>query len=532
MSSRSVSGFKRVLAAAGLVLLVNTAVVASPHGPASASTPANANFPQDFPHVAAMPVAGSSGASPQMIPMAPGAGSVGGSSQHQGMPGMPMPPPAVPPTVPAAGSPQQGMPIPPAVPAVVTGNAIPGAQATPVDPHAGMPVMGGMGGMQHGPAPTAAANPSTSTEPTVRIEAAGPGSPAGAHAAHGEPTGRVEAAAASSGGSAGGQDKMAHGQMAGDEHAGHNMPKELNQANVPLAFLLVFISVLAVAIGATIPFLDRFGIIDATSPRFLAGALSLASGVVIFLTLNDLLPSAQAELKESKVLPENLATPLSLIIFLGSLFGIFLAKRLGGAFKAHHHSTEFVVSEKARHSVLLDKKGGFDDTENLIGFSEKEKKELEKNTLSMVIALGVHNIPEGLSILAVTLADARLGILLTIGLVFHKIPEGIIVALPMYIATGNPWRGMMFAMIAGGASTFLGAILGYLFFLRFWNPAISGFLLSFVAGVLLYVALHGMLPTAHRHDPTDRVCSIMFVIGISILAGAGIIMELIGAEHH
>ncbi|KAJ3088015.1 Zinc transporter [Quaeritorhiza haematococci] len=306
--------------------------------------------------------------------------------------------------------------------------------------------------------------------------------------------------------------------------------KELNQANVPLAFGLVTIAVLAVAIGATIPFLDRFGLIDASSPTFLAGALALASGVVIFLALDDLLPSAADELKNSKVIPEKLATPITLLVFLGSLFGIFLAKRIGGIFKKHSDQTDFVVSDRARHSLLIEKGGGFEDTEKLIGFSEKEKKDLEKNTFSMVIALAVHNIPEGLSILAVTLADARLGILLTIGLVFHKIPEGIIVALPMYIATGNPWRGMAMAMLASGVSTFLGAVLGYLFFLRFWNPAISGFILAFVAGIMLYVALHGMLPTAHKHDPKDKVCSLLFVVGIAILAGAGIIMELVGGE--
>ena len=49
------------------------------------------------------------------------------------------------------------------------------------------------------------------------------------------------------------------------------------------------------------------------------------------------------------------------------------------------------------------------------------------------------------------------------------------------------------------------------------NMYVYGFLFAAVAGMMVYVCLHELLPTAHRYDPKDTVTSKMTFLGMAVM---------------
>merc|ERR1712241_408888 len=68
---------------------------------------------------------------------------------------------------------------------------------------------------------------------------------------------------------------------------------------------------------------------------------------------------------------------------------------------------------------------------------ESGTKELNRTGILTAIAIGIHNIPEGVATYISALSDLRVGASLAIGIALHNIPEGIAVATPVFFATKN-----------------------------------------------------------------------------------------------
>ncbi|ORX83647.1 hypothetical protein K493DRAFT_411649 [Basidiobolus meristosporus CBS 931.73] len=133
-------------------------------------------------------------------------------------------------------------------------------------------------------------------------------------------------------------------------------------------------------------------------------------------------------------------------------------------------------------------------------------------------ALAIHNFPEGLAIFTATLTSSKIGTLFAIALALHKIPEGMMIVLPIYYATGSRWKSFSISAGIGIVVQLLGALLGYLLFVTYWNQAISASLLALAAGILLYTVVGGMIPMARRYDPQDRFVTIWIFLGLWFFA--------------
>ena len=82
--------------------------------------------------------------------------------------------------------------------------------------------------------------------------------------------------------------------------------------------------------------------------------------------------------------------------------------------------------------------------------------------LSM-IALLIHNFPEGIATFMSSYKDISLGINLCIAIMMHNIPEGISIAVPIYYSTGSRIRGVGYSLLSGFAEP-VGALLTYILF--------------------------------------------------------------------
>ena len=150
-------------------------------------------------------------------------------------------------------------------------------------------------------------------------------------------------------------------------------------------------------------------------------------------------------------------------------------------------------------------------------------------TTLLILAITLHNIPEGLAVgvafgAAVDPAQAALpgtptlgaAIALAVGIALQNVPEGASVALPLRAAGTSRWRSFL-AGTASAAVEPLAAVAGALAV-----GLISGILpyaLGFAAGAMIYVVLEELIPSAHQGGRADLVT-------LTAMAGFALMMVL------
>ncbi len=115
--------------------------------------------------------------------------------------------------------------------------------------------------------------------------------------------------------------------------------------------------------------------------------------------------------------------------------------------------------------------------------------------------------------------NITLGISLTIAIALHNIPEGISIAIPIYYATGNKKKALLYTFISG-ISEFIGAIITYLFLTPFINDNILGYLFALIAGIMIYISLLELLPTIANYKRKSRVVIYIIIGSILMLINA------------
>jgi ZIP family zinc transporter len=117
--------------------------------------------------------------------------------------------------------------------------------------------------------------------------------------------------------------------------------------------------------------------------------------------------------------------------------------------------------------------------------------------LLSALALGIHNIPEGIATYVGAIEDSSVGISLAIGIGLHNIPEGIAVAAPIYFATGSRWKGIMWCAISAIAEPF-GGFLAWLTIGDGMDPVTEGILFGIVCGIMVCICVKELWPTAYK----------------------------------
>ena len=112
---------------------------------------------------------------------------------------------------------------------------------------------------------------------------------------------------------------------------------------------------------------------------------------------------------------------------------------------------------------------------------------LYKVGITSLIALILHNIPEGIITFISSNNNFKLGVTLSIGIALHNIPEGISIAIPIFHATNSRKKAFLLTSISAISELF-GGILSLIFFKNIIGRAHLGILYAITAGIMLQIS--------------------------------------------
>ena len=157
-----------------------------------------------------------------------------------------------------------------------------------------------------------------------------------------------------------------------------------------------------------------------------------------------------------------------------------------------------------------------------INFKESEgiKTPWHRTTL-LVLAITLHNIPEGLAVgvlfggVAAGIPEASLSgaVALAIGIGIQNFPEGIAVSMPMRRQGASRfksfWYGQLSAIVEPVAAV-LGAVA-----VTFFTPILP-YALSFAAGAMIFVVVEEVIPETQLENNTD-IATLGFILGFIVM---------------
>ena len=247
-------------------------------------------------------------------------------------------------------------------------------------------------------------------------------------------------------------------------------------------FVALMIPFLGTSLGASCVFFLK----DRLNPLVQKALLGFASGVMVAASVWSLLIPA---MEMSEELGKLSFLPAAVGFSLGILFLLVMDRII-----PHLHLNE----EKPE------------------GLPSKLKK-----TTMLVLAVTLHNIPEGMAV-GVVFAGLLAGnneitmsgaLALTIGIAIQNFPEGAIISLPLKSEGGSKKRAFFYGMASGvveplaaGITILLAGVI---------TKLLPG-LLAFAAGAMIYVVVEELLPEASEGDHSN-ISTIGFAVGFLIM---------------
>lgn len=141
---------------------------------------------------------------------------------------------------------------------------------------------------------------------------------------------------------------------------------------------------------------------------------------------------------------------------------------------------------------------------------DHENKEKKDNLIHIgvmsSIALGLHNIIEGMAIYSSMLSSTKLGLALTLGVGFHNIPLGIVIGGAFYQSNNDKYKSILNILLVS-LTTFVGGLLMFMLNINELSPIIEGILLSITLGMLLFIVLDELLPKVKKNIKSKAIIS-------------------------
>ncbi len=205
------------------------------------------------------------------------------------------------------------------------------------------------------------------------------------------------------------------------------------------------------------------------SNKFLSFVLAFASGLMLAVICFDLIP-------------DSIEISSVYVTILGIILGIII----------------MILCDNIVQNIF-NKKDNIKKSYTAKKYLRKNKKTIDvgllKTGIIVSIGLALHNIPEGLAIGSGFDSSTSLGLSLAIAICLHDIPEGISMAVPMKNGGMHPIKVMLYVILSGIATGFgalIGALVGNI------SKQVIAVCLSFAAGAMLYIVTGELIPEANQ----------------------------------
>ncbi len=233
-----------------------------------------------------------------------------------------------------------------------------------------------------------------------------------------------------------------------------------------LPFLLCLIAGLSTLLGSLFIF------IKGNKENIIKLSLAFASGVMFSVSIFDLIPESLTMFQSTS--KNSIFLNIIVFIIIGLVIPLFIDK---------------ILPNKLNQNNKLYKLGIF-----------------------TMIAIIIHNIPEGIATYISSETNIKLGIAITIAIAMHNIPEGISIAMPVYYATKNKKKAIGLTFLSGMSEP-LGAVIAFLFLNPIINNTIMGGLFAIIAGIMTYISIIELFPAALQYKEKKKTI-ISFLFGI------------------
>jgi len=158
----------------------------------------------------------------------------------------------------------------------------------------------------------------------------------------------------------------------------------------------------------------------------------------------------------------------------------------------------------------------------LVGADSEAHKNADINkVLLFVMAIAIHNLPEGIAAgVGFGSGDNAQALIIAGGIALQNIPEGMVIIGPMLAAGVSSKKTFVCAMITGLVEV-VGALLGY--FAVSIASVILPFALAFAGGTMLYVVSDEMIPETHSHG-SERGATYALLVGFCVMLASDVLL--------
>jgi zinc and cadmium transporter len=247
--------------------------------------------------------------------------------------------------------------------------------------------------------------------------------------------------------------------------------------------------VLATAIGGVLSVVVAAALTLAVLTKIVHHLVSLSAGVLLATALLDILPEAFS----AKAPPQALFATL-----LGGLLFFFLLEKAELYRHTHHHEGD----EHHHHH-------GFD------------RQQAGRGGWSVILGDSIHNFCDGIIIAAAFLADTRLGVVTSIAIIAHEIPQEVGDYIVLLNAGFSRGRALLFNALSGLAAV-VGGVNGY-FVVGPWQEFFP-YLLVIASSSFVYVAVADLIPQLQHRLTLKETAAQLFWLA----CGLAIVVVAIG----
>ncbi len=221
--------------------------------------------------------------------------------------------------------------------------------------------------------------------------------------------------------------------------------------------------------------------------------VSVSAGLLLAMAALHLIPEAF----ESQADPQALSWTLLL-----GLIGFFVLEKFSVLRHSHHHEGD-----------------GHDHHHG------HDREEARRGGLLILVGDTIHNFADGAMIAAAFLADPMLGLLTTVSIAAHEIPQEIGDFIILINAGYTRRRALLFNLLSG-LSAVLGGVIGY--FALAHSQNLLPFVLMLATASFIYVALADLIPGLHR-DTRQRGewfwQFVLMMLGVAVIAASTAIVN-------